>query len=146
MKSFLKKVVITTKKQFELFPITDLVQQAVAESGLKDGVVTVFSPHTTASIRINHNEPLLLQDIMKALYRLIPLEISYSHDLFELRQSQTPNDRSNGHAHVKAFFLGSSEQLILDNGKLILGEKQTIFFIELDGGRARDFLVKIIGE
>ena len=83
---------------------------------------------------------------MKALYRLLPVDISYSHDLFEVRQNVAPNERSNGHAHVKAFLLGSSESLILEKGELILGAKQSIFFVELDGGRNREVYVKILGE
>lgn len=146
MKSFLKKVELPTKKQFEIIPLNQHIESALKESGVGDGLVTVFAPHTTAAIRINHNESLLIQDLMKALYRLIPMDISYNHDLFELRQSREPNERSNGHAHVKAFMLGSSEQLIVEQGKLLLGEKQTVFFVELDGGRNRQVYIKIIGD
>lgn len=146
MKSFLKKVPIVTKKQFELVSITQMAQQAVTESGIANGLVIAFVPHTTAAIRLNHNEVLLMQDIMKALYRLIPMELSYSHDLFELKQSHEASERSNGHAHVKAFLLGSSEQLIVDSGKLLLGQQQTLFFVELDGGRSRQVFFKVIGE
>ncbi len=146
MKIFSRTIALETKKQFELVDITSLVQTAVVNSGIKDGCATIFSPHTTAAIRLNHNEPLLMQDIMKTLYRLVPLDISYSHDLFEVRQNVAPNERSNGHAHVKAFLLGSSESLIVEKGQLALGGKQSIFFVELDGGREREIKVKIIGE
>lgn len=137
------KIEIETKKQFELVDITEKIKQAVATSQTKSGTAVIFNPHTTAAIRINHNEPLLIQDFMKALFRLIPTDISYSHDLFELRASSEMDDRSNGHAHVKSFLLGSSENLIIDDGKIILGEKQSIFFVELDGGRKRDFYLQI---
>lgn len=146
MLSYFKKVPLSTKKQFELVPITDHLRHAVGESGVKSGLVTVYVPHTTAGVRINHQEALLAQDIMKALYRLIPMEISYSHDLFELRQSADASERSNGHAHVKSFLLGSSEQLIIENGQVMLGAKQSLFFVELDGGRNREVYFKIIGE
>lgn len=146
MKNVLKKIAFETKKQFEVLDITDKVKTAVAESGVADGIAVIFCSHTTAAIRLNHNEPLLLQDFMKTLYRLVPIDMNYSHDLFEVRQNVAPNERSNGHAHVKAFLLGSSESLIIEKGALILGEKQSIFFVELDGGRSRDFYVKIIGE
>ncbi len=146
MKILSKKIFLETKRQFELIDITAHVKTVVQESGVKQGIAVLFNPHTTAAIRLNHNEPLLIQDIMKALYRLIPLDISYSHDLFEVRENVAPNERSNGHAHVKAFFLGSSESLIVENGQLLLGAKQSIFFVELDGGRSRDIQVKIMGE
>ena len=146
MKTFAKTLNLETKKQFELVDITALVQTAVIESGIKEGVVVVFCPHTTAAIRLNHNEPLLMQDLMKTLYRLVPLDISYSHDLFEVRQNVAPNERSNGHAHVKAFLLGSSESLIVEKAQLVLGGRQSIFFVEADGGRTREVKLKIIGE
>jgi secondary thiamine-phosphate synthase enzyme len=146
MKVYQKKLQIETKKQFEMLDITTHIRTAVVESGIKEGMVTVFSPHTTASIKINHNEPLLMQDFMKTLYKLIPLDTSYSHDLFEVRQNVAPNERSNGHAHVKAFFLGASESLIIQRSELLLGQKQSVFFVEMDGGRSREVWVKIIGE
>jgi secondary thiamine-phosphate synthase enzyme len=146
VKTYLQHVELVTKKQFELIDVTAAVADAVSKSGIIAGVAVVYNPHTTAAIRVNHNEPLLIQDIMKTLYRLVPLDVSYSHDLFEVRQQVAVNERSNGHAHVKSFLLGSSETFIVDQGKLLLGEKQSIFFAELDGGRNRDYYIRIMGE
>src|SRR3989338_8302248 len=146
MKNFFKKIQIETKKQFEICDITEKLKMAIAESMIKNGLAVVFCPHTTAAIRLNHNEPLLMQDLMKALYRLIPVDISYSHDLFEVRQNVAPNERSNGHAHVKAFLLGSSESLIVEQNSPVLGSRQSLFFLELDGGRQREVYIKVIGE
>ena len=142
----IEKLQVTSKKQFELIDITDKVKTIVEESGINDGLVAIFAPHTTASIRLNHNEPLLIQDIMKTLYRVAPVDINYSHDLFEIRSGVEANERSNGHAHVKAFFLGSSETIPLTAGKMILGPRQSIFFVELDGGRERKVVVSVSGE
>ena len=146
MKIHSQTISLETKKQFELVDVTSYIQNAVTDAGIKEGMVTVFCPHTTASVRLNHNEPLLIQDIMKTLYRLVPLDISYSHDLFEVRQNVAPNERSNGHAHVKAFLLGSSESLIVEKGRIVTGPMQSLFFVELDGGRERELKVKVIGE
>jgi len=146
MKNFFKKIQIETKKQFEICDITEKFKMAVAESMIKNGLAVVYCPHTTAAIRLNHNEPLLIQDLMKALYRLIPIDISYGHDLFEVRQNVAPNERSNGHAHVKAFLLGSSESLIVEQNSPVLGSRQSLFFLELDGGRQREVYIKVIGE
>ena len=146
MINVLKHVTLVTKKQFEVVDITAAIKQAVTASSVKQGLAVVFSPHTTTAIRVNHHEPLLLQDIMKTLYRLIPLDISYSHDLFEVRQEVAVNERSNGHAHVKSFLLGNSETFIIEQAELVLGGKQSIFFVELDGGRNRDYFIKILGD
>jgi len=83
---------------------------------------------------------------MKMLYRAAPIDINYAHDLFEMRSKVKADERSNGHAHVKAFLLGDSETVPVEGGKLMLGERQSIFFVELDGGRARRVLVQILGE
>ena len=146
MKQYTKKLQLETKKQFEIVDITSSVKNLILESGITSGVAYIFCQHTTASIRLNHNEPLLLQDIMKALYRLVPIDQSYNHDLFEVRQNIAPNERSNGHAHVKAFLLGSSETIPVEAKTLALRSKQSLFFIELDGGRSRAVDVKIIGD
>lgn len=146
MKTYFKKLQIITKKQFELVDFTSHAQTAVVESKIKEGIMVAYSPHTTAAVRLNHNEPLLIQDFMKTLYRTVPLDVSYSHDLFEVRTNVAPNERSNGHAHVKSFFLGSSESLIVQKNELMLGGKQSLFFVELDGGRDREVWLKIIGE
>jgi len=146
VKQLFKKISLETKKQFELVDVTEKVADCVREAGVVSGIALVYSPHTTAAIRLNHNEPLLIQDMMKSLYHLIPIDVSYSHDLFEMRQNVGVNERSNGHAHVKAFWFGSSETVAVEQSKLMLGEKQSIFFIEFDGGRSRDFWVKILGE
>lgn len=146
MKTYQKLLRLETKKQFELIDFTAHAKTAVVESGIREGILTAFCPHTTASIKVNHNEPLLIQDFMKTLYRLVPIDISYSHDLFEVRANVAPNERSNGHAHVKSFFMGASESLIIQKNELLLGSKQSIFFVELDGGRSREVWIKIIGE
>lgn len=146
MKSKIEKLNLKSQKQFELIDITAKVEQVVSGAGVGSGHVNVFSPHTTAAVRLNHNEPLLLQDLMKMLYRLIPIDENYSHDLFEIRSGVETSQRSNGHAHVKAFLLGSSQTIPISQSKMMLGGKQSIFFVELDGGRDREVIVEVTGE
>lgn len=146
MKINTKRIALQTSKQFEAIDITEAVKQALSESGVKNGSALVFCNHTTASIRINHNEPLLLQDAMKMVYRLIPVDVSYAHDVFEIRENISVNERSNGHAHIKSFLMGSSETIPVQDGQLLLGERQSIFFVEFDGSRSRDYIIQIMGE
>lgn len=141
-----EKIKLKTQKQFELIDLTGKINSILGSSGINAGTVTVFSPHTTAAIRINHNEPLLAQDLFKMIYRLFPIDINYSHDLFENKLGIASEERSNGHAHVKAFMLGSSETIPVADKKMMLGGKQSIFFVELDGGRDREVVVQITGE
>lgn len=146
MSFYSKTIPVRSSKQFELIDITDLVKSALHESGIKSGLVNVFSSHTTASVRLNHNESMLMQDIMRTMYGMVPIEANYTHDVFEMRETVAVDERSNGHAHVKAFLLGSSETLPVVDGQLQLGEKQSIFFVELDGGRERDFIFSAVGQ
>lgn len=146
MMTHTEEIKLETKTQFELVDITAEVAGVLKESKVKEGMVLVFAPHTTAAIRVNHNEALLKQDIMKLLYRLAPLDQNYAHDFFEVRTEARPDERSNGHAHVKAFLLGESETVPVERGRMILGSRQSIFFVELDGGRKRRVIIQVFGD
>src|SRR4030042_6525859 len=135
-----------SKSQIEFIDITQDVEEVVARSGVKNGQVLVFYPHTTCGISINQNESLLLQDFQRLLYRLVPIDERYSHDLFELKVGSKSDGRSNGHSHAKNLIVGVSETVPVENGKMLLGERQNIFLVELDGGRKRDVIVQVIGE
>lgn len=138
-------VAFETKTQIEFVDVTDRVQEVIDRSGIREGQVLVYSQHSTLSVIINHNEPMLLQDFMRILYRLVPVDEQYSHDLFEIRRDSVSDGRSNGHSHCKAFLLGSSETIPVEKGKLFLGSRQNIFAVEFDGSRKRDLLVQVMG-
>jgi secondary thiamine-phosphate synthase enzyme len=125
---------VRTSKQTEFVPITDRVQDAVDESGVKDGVCYVYVPHTTAGVTINENaDPMAPHDVLLAVDKLIPM-----------RDPEYRHMEGNSAAHVKACFFGSSEAIPIDNGRLVLGTWQGIFFCEFDGPRSRKALVKVI--
>lgn len=145
MKIYKQKLEIKSTAQIEFLDITGKVDEVIAASGVREGQVLVYSPHTTASIIINHNEPMLLQDFMRMLYRLVPVSDRYSHDLFELNRATTSDGRSNGHSHCKAMLLGVSQAVPVEKGHMILTERQSVFFLELDGARKRDVIVQVTG-
>lgn len=145
MKIHKQKIEIKSTTQMEFIDITDKVGEVIEESGIRQGQVLVYSPHTTASIVVNHNESMLIQDFMRTLYRLVPVSDRYSHDLFELNRSTTSDGRSNGHSHCKAMMLGVSETIPFEKGRMILTDKQSVFFVEMDGARKRDVIVQVIG-
>jgi secondary thiamine-phosphate synthase enzyme len=146
MKLHRERVEFETHTQIEFVDITGRVEEIVERSGVREGQVIVFVPHTTMGIAINHNEPLLLQDFMRILYKTVPVDDQYSHDLFELRRGTKADGRSNGHSHCKAILLGSSETVFVERGKMILTELQSIFAVEFDGARKRDVIVQVMGE
>ncbi|MDY0302567.1 MAG: secondary thiamine-phosphate synthase enzyme YjbQ [Candidatus Moranbacteria bacterium] len=147
MKIYNGKVNLESKNQIEFMDITDKIHEIIDNSGIREGQVVVFSSHTTMGVVINHNETMLMQDFMRVLYRIVPVEDHYSHDLFELRNSTVRSDgRSNGHSHAKAMLIGSSETIPISKGKMMLGHRQSIFAVEFDGSRKRDITIQVIGE
>ena len=126
--------------------ITDEVNAIVAESGVAFGQVTVFSCHTTAAIRIQEAEPLLLRDMARALRELAPSSDYYEHNDFGRRTVNMHADEpANGHAHCQHLFLSTSETIPVMDGRPVLGTYQHIFLIELDHPRMRQVLVNVVG-
>lgn len=145
MKIHKEKIDLESKTQIEFMDITDKVQEIVDRSGIREGQVLVYVPHTTMGVAINHNEAMLIQDFMRILYKAVPVDDHYSHDLFELRRESGSDGRSNGHSHCKAILLGNSETVPVERGKLFLTERQSIFAVEFDGSRKRDIFIQVIG-
>ena len=128
------KLDITTDAHTEMKDITRLIQKAVTDSGVKDGLCTVFVPHTTAAVTINENaDPDVVRDFTKEINKIVPWEDGYCHA------------EGNSAAHLKSSMIGFSEQLIIDKGRLVLGTWQGIYFCEFDGPRHRHIYVKIMG-
>ena len=139
-------LIIGTTEAPEFIDITDDVARIVNESGAAFGQVTVFSSHTTAAIRVNENEPLLLQDMARIVQQVAPVHGEYEHNDFTRRTVNMDEDEcANGHAHCQHLFLSTSETIPILDGLLALGTWQRIFLIELDRPRERKVLVSIIG-
>lgn len=137
----------TTKEQFDFIDLTNLAQKIVQESKIKNGLLNIQSLHTTVAIIVNENEPLLISDMKKMLDRLIPQNIQYQHDNFEIRTVNLCNDEcANGHAHCKAILLGPNKTLNIIDGKIELGQWQRIFAVELDRSRPRKIALAVLGE
>lgn len=124
---------VKTHARTQMIDITSQVQAAVKESGISDGLVHVYSMHTTAAITINENaDPAVEADILKTINKVIPFDDQFKHM------------EGNSAAHIKVSLFGPSELIPLENGSLILGTWQGIFFCEFDGPRNRKVNVKII--
>jgi secondary thiamine-phosphate synthase enzyme len=126
---------VTTGSRIEFKEITSQVQEAVTSSGIEDGVCHVFVPHTTAGIIVNeHADPSVAMDISEQLSRMIPQRGDYRHL------------EGNAPAHIKASLVGSTEMLLIESGRLLLGTWQGLFFCEFDGPRQRTVLVKVMAD
>jgi len=117
---------ISTQVKEEFIDMTSKVRQIIEDSGIRTGLCTVFVPHTTAGVTINENaDPSVQSDILNTLRTMVPDSLPYSHM------------EGNSPAHVKASLMGSSAQIIINEGGLALGTWQGIFFCEFDGPRRR---------
>jgi secondary thiamine-phosphate synthase enzyme len=136
MKSTLHTVNIRSSKRCQMIDISGQVADSVAKSGILNGLVTVYCPHTTAGITINENaDPDVPHDMLLTLEKLIPQHLAgYQHN------------EGNSDAHVKSSLIGCSRQVILTHGNLLLGTWQGVFFCEFDGPRSRTVHVQIMGE
>jgi len=127
-----KTIPISTRSRTEFIDVTGKVRQVVKESGVKDGTCTVYVPHTTAAVTINENaDPSVRRDVLASLNKLIPVDADYSHS------------EGNSAAHIKASIIGSSETIIVVDGRLALGTWQGIYYCEFDGPRRRTLLVQV---
>ena len=130
----MKRIELQTSRRTEMVPITHQVQQAMDDSGVTEGVCYVYVPHTTAALAINENaDPMVAHDVLHVIDRLIPFEDPAYH-----------HNEDNSAAHIKAILCGTSETIIVQGGRLVLGTWQGLFFCEFDGPRRRHFFVKLI--
>jgi secondary thiamine-phosphate synthase enzyme len=121
-----------TNYKSEVIDITNDIKEAVIKSGVKNGIVSVFCPHSTASIIIfEKSDSSLRRDLLGMLKDIVPFR-DYSH--------------SNARAHLKAALLRSDLTLIIENANIVLGEWQNIFLVEFDGPRERKVLIKAIND
>ncbi len=125
---------IKTNARNELIDITFGVAAEIEKTDVKDGICTVFCPHTTGAITINENaDPDVMSDIIMKMNKMIPHREGYSHM------------EGNSDAHIKSSLFGNSKQIIVKNGKLQLGTWQGIYFCEFDGPRNRNVWVSVTG-
>ena len=134
-------------RETEFMDITEQVRDCVADSGVAHGFVVVFSKHTTAAVKLNENEPLLIEDMENLLERLSPRHAEYRHNDFSVRTvNMNPDEVPNGHAHCQHLFLGTSETIPIVDGTMRFGTYQSIFLIELDHPRPREVVVQVLGQ
>jgi secondary thiamine-phosphate synthase enzyme len=123
---------LQTSQREELIDITEQIEKAVRDSGVTSGLAVCFIPHTTAGITINEAaDPDVRRDIVYKLGKEIPTQDGYHHA------------EGNSDAHIKASLMGSSLQVLVEQGRLLLGRWQGVYFCEFDGPRTRQLLVKV---
>lgn len=124
---------VQTRARTEFVDVTTQVQEAVTAAGTENGLCMLYVPHTTAAVTINESaDPSVRADILKVINEIVPWDDGYRHL------------EGNSAAHIKTTLVGSSEMLMIEKGRLILGTWQGIFFCEFDGPRTRTLHVNLI--
>jgi secondary thiamine-phosphate synthase enzyme len=149
VKTFQSETRLRTAGGLTVTDITDDVQEAVRQSGIHDGICSVYSPHTTCQVRVNEFERGFLEDFAVLLRRLVPSEHYYAHDDWDRRTENVCEEDmevGNGHAHCMSMLLGpAGESIPVHDGELALGQWQRVLFLELDRARDRRWLVQVVG-
>ena len=127
---------LNTSQRVEIHDITHDVKGILRNSGIKDGLLNVYSRHSTSGVVINENESGLVKDFELTLQKLVPEGAGYQHDRID----------NNADSHIRGFLLGGSQTIPVENGMMMLGTWQSIFFVELDGPRQRKLTVTVMGE
>jgi secondary thiamine-phosphate synthase enzyme len=142
---FADVVSLRTETTRQFVEVTELVAERVRRSGVRHGLVSIQSHHTTTAVVVNEDEPLLLGDFAHLLDRMAPGDLRYEHDDFARRAAVAPDERTNGAAHCRALVLGSTETLHVIDGTLQIGRWQRLFLVELDGPRERTVSIVVMG-
>lgn len=125
-----------TSNRIEIIDITSNVDAAIAECGLKKGLVNIYSKHSTSSIFINENEAGLVEDYVDLIEKLVPTGAGYRHDRID----------NNADSHLRSLLIGNNETVPFDNGSMNRGTWQSVFFLDMDGPRNRKITITIMGE
>ena len=143
MKFIIEKLSVKSSKATELIRITEEVRKTVQLTGLKNGIVNVFTLHTTTGITINEDDKKLEDDIARFLVKLVPEDDSYAHHRFFRKDGRMA---VNAYSHIRASLLGASVVIPLQDGSLVLGSRQNIYLVDLDGPQTRGLVVQVVGE
>lgn len=131
MRILTHELTLTTSAPIEVVDITFAVRAWLRTQSVRNGLLTVRSPHTTARVTLNERDPALQRDMVTFLERLAPKAGDYAHNV------HTVDGRDNAHAHLLGLFINASESLAVADGALAMGDWQSLFFVELDGPRTR---------
>lgn len=133
MQTKIHTIDLKTRERTQFVDITAHVERIVSQSGVKEGTVRIFTPHTTAGLTINENaDPTVVEDMLMELNKIVPLNDGYRHL------------EGNSAAHIKSSLFGASLSVFITGGRLLLGIWQSIYFCEFDGPRQRKVLVKVV--
>lgn len=135
MKIISNEIDLQTSKRMEIVDVTSKVREIVKSTGIKNGIINIFTRHSTSAIVINENESGLVKDFENLLKKIVPENNDYLHNVID----------NNADSHLRSFLLGCSQSIPVIDGRMDLGTWQSIFFVELDGPRSRKVKITAMG-
>ena len=138
-----ERMSLKSRRATELIKITDDVHRVVERSKLKNGIINVFTLHVTTALTINEDDPKLEEDIAQFLENAVPEDDSYAHHHFFRKDGRMA---VNAYSHIRASLLGPSLTIPLEDGRVVLGSRQHVYLVELDGPQTRDYVIQVMGE
>lgn len=142
MKFYSSDFSVQSRRKMEIIDVTSRVDEAVKKSGIKNGLVNVWVPHTTASVAVNEHDTDLWEDILTTMGNIVPIKGLYHHNA---KYGWIPQEQ-NAHAHILNCLIKPSVTLPLEKERMLLGAWQSILFIEMDGPQTRIVHVHVLGE
>ncbi|MGA3327386.1 MAG: secondary thiamine-phosphate synthase enzyme YjbQ [Terriglobia bacterium] len=139
----LEKVKVQSRKAEEAINVTAQVDELVAKSGVKNGLVNVMTCHTSSGLLVTEGLPCLEEDILTHFARLLPEDGNYHHRRYLDFDGRVA---FNAETHLKSILGGIQCSFPIENGKVVRGSRQTIYFMEYDGPLERTYLVQVLGE
>src|SRR5262245_56349498 len=142
MKAKIETLALKTTEKQQLINITTRVKDAVADSGIKNGMIGLYSQHTTAALMVSEFQNALLDDIASFLRQVVQDNLPYKHNSPEFSDC----DRKNAASHLRSMLFNNSVVLPVSDGELVLGQFQSVILAEMDGPRERSLRVQFLGE
>lgn len=135
---------VESQEPFQMIDLSNQVKEFLQQSGFQQGFVVVMSQHTTTALAINEMEERLVEDVKTYFSALVPANKKYLHNDIHLRDCP-PDEPENAHAHIISMMLSQTETIAIIDGKLSLGEYQSVILFELDGPRKRNIRLQYFG-
>lgn len=136
-----ESLLVQTENRIELVDITDVVMERIRQSGVREGIASLWSMHTTCALFINEAQKALHADIMRVLEQVVDRDAEWMHN----DPQHSDCDRMNADSHLRAMLLGHSVTLQIGGGEPVLGQWQRVIVAELDGPRARSIRIQVMG-
>lgn len=142
MKMHLSEFSVQSRRKMEIINVTGRVSGAIEQSGIRNGFVNIWVPHTTAALAVNEHDPDLWEDILAVMEKIAPIRGDYRHNA---KYGWIPSEQ-NAHAHILNCLIKPCLTIPLVDGRVLLGTWQAILFIEMDGPQTRRVQVQVVGE